>query len=226
MRKDDTDTGRGYLTISDKIRTNSSEARLENLIAQRAQPGADKVGIDARIWDLFGERWAVMFTDLSGFSRMTADFGITHFLQVTHESHRLTFPIIEAFDGILLKIEADSLLVIFRSPARSMQCALEIQSSAGKYNQERSENESLHLCIGLGYGDMLRVGDQDVFGYEVNAASRLGEDTADRGEILVTPAFRDAVGENSGVSRFELLKNPPRFVAGALRVLYQSGQPD
>ena len=56
MRKDDTDTGRGYLTISDKIRTNSSEARLENLIAQRAQPGADKVGIDARIWDLFGER--------------------------------------------------------------------------------------------------------------------------------------------------------------------------
>ncbi len=167
-----------------------------------------------------------MFTDLSGFSRMTADFGITHFLQVTHESHRLMLSIIEAFDGILLKIETDSLLVIFRSLVRSMQCALEIQSSTGEYNQERSENERLHLCIGLGYGDMLRVGDQDVFGYEVNAASRLGEDTADRGEILVTPAFRDAVDEISGVLGVELLKNPPRFVAGALRVLYQSGQPD
>lgn len=94
-------------------------------------------------------------------------------------------------------------------------------ASAGKYNQERSENERLHLCIGLGYGEMLRVGDQDVFGYEVNAACRLGEDTADRGEILVTPAFRDAVGENSGDSRFKLLKNPPRFVPGALRALYQ-----
>jgi hypothetical protein len=38
----------------------------------------------------------------------------------------------------------------------------------------------------------------------------------------VTPAFHDAIAENSGDSRFELLENPPRFVDGALRVLYQS----
>jgi hypothetical protein len=42
------------------------------------------------------------------------------------------------------------------------------------------------LCIGLGYGDVLRIGDSDVFGAEVNAASKLGEDHARPYEIMVT----------------------------------------
>jgi class 3 adenylate cyclase len=54
-----------------------------------------------------------MFTDLSGFSRNVAKFGIIHFLQTIYESERLLIPIIEDHDGILLKAEGDSLLVIF-----------------------------------------------------------------------------------------------------------------
>jgi L-alanine-DL-glutamate epimerase-like enolase superfamily enzyme len=46
----------------------SSEDRLWSLIEQRTHPDADIAAIDARIWDLFGQEWAVMFTDLSGFS--------------------------------------------------------------------------------------------------------------------------------------------------------------
>ena len=62
---------------------------LDDLIAARLAPGADKERIDERIWDLFGEEWAVMFTDLSGFSRRVAEFGIIHFLQTIQESERL-----------------------------------------------------------------------------------------------------------------------------------------
>ncbi len=57
-----------------------SEVRLWQLVEQRTQPGADHVRIDERIWDLFGEEWSVMLTDLSGFSRRVAEFGIIHFL--------------------------------------------------------------------------------------------------------------------------------------------------
>ncbi len=46
-----------------------SEDRLWDLVAERAEAGADVATIDRRIWDLFGETWAIMFTDLSGFSR-------------------------------------------------------------------------------------------------------------------------------------------------------------
>lgn len=72
-----------------QIVTSASQDRLEKLIQERLQPGADKAQIDARIWDLFGEQWAVMFTDLAGFSRRVAEFGIIHFLQTIFESQRV-----------------------------------------------------------------------------------------------------------------------------------------
>ncbi|MFO0670796.1 MAG: hypothetical protein U0235_14385 [Polyangiaceae bacterium] len=56
-----------------------SEVRLWKLIEERSRPGispAEIARIDERIWDLFGEEWAIVFTDLSGFSRQVAAFGI------------------------------------------------------------------------------------------------------------------------------------------------------
>ena len=44
-----------------------------------------------------------MFTDLSGFSRQVAAFGIIHFLQVIFEKKRLLLPIVAAHDGILIR---------------------------------------------------------------------------------------------------------------------------
>ena len=63
-----------------------SEERLRNLIEERVKPGSNKADIDKRIWNLFGENWAIIFTDLSGFSRNTKEFGIIHFLQIIFES--------------------------------------------------------------------------------------------------------------------------------------------
>jgi adenylate cyclase len=191
-----------------QIATSASQDRLEKLIAERLKPDADIGAIDARIWDLFGEDWAVMFTDLSGFSRRVAEFGIIHFLQTIFESQRILVPVIERFDGILLKSEGDSLLVIFRSAAKALDCAVEMQRTCGRYNQGRKDTDQVLLCVGLGYGRVLRIGDHDVFGAEVNAAAKLGEDTARAWEILVTDAVRTAwKGEDI---RFELLdKSPP-----------------
>lgn len=64
-----------------------SEQRLWRLIEERTRPGADTQALDKRIWDLFGETWAVMFTDLSIFSRQVANFGIIHFLQAGIPGH-------------------------------------------------------------------------------------------------------------------------------------------
>lgn len=68
------------------------EARLWKLIGERTQPGADTKAIDQRIWDLFGEDWAVMVTDLAGFSRHVQAFGIIHFLQVIYEQKTVLSP--------------------------------------------------------------------------------------------------------------------------------------
>jgi class 3 adenylate cyclase len=177
-----------------------SAVRLWHLVDERTRPGADTARIDRRIWDLFGEEWSVMFTDLAGFSRNVAAFGIIHFLQVIHEQKRVLLPVVGDHDGILIKVEADSLLVIFKRAASALRCAVEMQHASARYNEERAPEERLLLCVGVGHGLILRIGDDDVYGKEVNAASKLGEDTAKAGEVLVTGATRAAAGDLAGLT--------------------------
>jgi class 3 adenylate cyclase len=174
-------------------RFNSSSARLWRLIEERTKVGADTAKIDERIWDLFGEEWSIMFTDLSGFSRQVATFGIIHFLQVIHEQKQLLLPVVERHDGVLIKIEADSFVILFKRPERALTCAIEMERACQATNVRRTPEEQIVLCVGLGHGRLLKIGDDDVFGHEVNLASKLGEDTAKGGEILATTAFRDLV---------------------------------
>lgn len=171
-----------------------SEVRLWKLIEERCAPDADVEVIDKRIWDLFGEDWAVMFTDLSGFSRAVAAFGIIHFLQIIYEQKRLLLPIVQRNDGILIKVEADSFLIIFKRASSALTCAIEMQHACQAHNARRIAEEQVLLCVGLGFGRILRIGDSDVYGQEVNAASKLGEDTAKANDILVTAAARQACG--------------------------------
>ena len=172
-----------------------SEARLWRLIEERTKSGADVDEIDRRIWDLFGEDWAVMFTDLSGFSRRTSEFGIVHFLQIIYEQRKLLLPIVESFDGLLIKEEGDSFMIMFRRTDRAVDCAIEMQRACRNVNERRKAEEQILLCLGIGYGRILRIGDQDVWGREVNNASKLGEDTAKAYEILLTGAAKAALGD-------------------------------
>lgn len=194
------------MSFTSQISSTASQIRLEKLLELRLKAGvSEKVAIDQRIWDLFGEEWAVMFTDLSGFSRKVEKFGIIHFLQTIMESARILIPCIGEHDGICLKTEGDSMLVIFRNVHKALSCSVEMQRAVKDYNHGRSEEEQVLLCIGLGFGHMLRIGDTDVFGEEVNSAAKLGEDTAQAWEILVTDQVRQKGLEVPGTS-FEPLE--------------------
>ena len=208
-----------FMPTAYHLRPTSAEARLEQLIVERLKPGADQELIDQRIWSLFGERWCIMFTDLSGFSRQVAEFGIIHFLQIIYESQRLLTPCVEAHDGVLLKAEADSLMIIFRQPGSALDAALQMMKVLHQHNQTRAPSEQVLLCLGLGWGQVLRVGDFEVFGPEVNAASKLGEDTAKAGEILVTGSVEEALRHRRDV-RFERLADSPPGAATAFKAIY------
>jgi len=201
-----------------------SEERLFRLIEERTHPDADVARIDERIWDLFGQEWAVMFTDLSGFSRNTAEFGIIHFLQVIWEMRKHLEPVVERHDGVLVKNEADSQLILFKRPAKALACAFSMIATCAQINRRRKLEEHILLGLGLGFGPLLRVGDSDVFGREVNAASKLGEDTAGPGEILLTEAFRAAVGVVPGVA-FEPLEMAVAGSTSNYRAKEEGGDP-
>lgn len=208
------------MPLFDRIESHASQDRLERLIEQRLAPGADTQAIDQVIWKLFGERWAVMFTDLIGFSRNVAEFGIVQFLQTIHISHRLLVPCLERGAGILLKTEGDSMLVIFRSAADALQVAIDMQRCLAAHNLQRPRAEQVLLGVGIGYGEVLRIGDADVFGAEVNAAAKLGEDTAQAGEILLTAAVYEAVATD-GFEGFDPLAVAPPGTHAAYRLQYR-----
>ena len=149
----------------------ASQERLWKLVEERCRPGANVAELDQRIWDLFGEDWAIMFTDLSGFSRRVSEFGIIHFLQVIHEQRKLLLPIVESFDGLLLKEEGDSFMIMFRTAGRAVECGIAMQHACRNVNERRKPEEEILLCLGIGYGRILRI------------------------EILLTDAARQAIGE-------------------------------
>jgi class 3 adenylate cyclase len=193
--------------------------RLWELLERRRKAGADIAAIDARIWELFGDTLAVMFTDLAGFSRMVAEFGIIHFLQEIHEQRSLFMPVVAEHDGVLVKEEADSMLLLFPTPAAAVACAIEMQHRCQRVNAGRAPENTVLLCVGIGYGRVLHIGDHDVFGQEVNAASKLGEDIAKANEILVTEAVRALAGELQGAS-FEKIETAVAGSATNFRVVY------
>ena len=208
------------MPITYNVVIGASAARLERLIEERLAPGADKVAIDRRIWRLFGEKWAVLYTDLSGFSRNVQEFGIVHFLQTIYESHRLLVPIIEQANGTLLKTEGDSLIVMFRHVSDAVRCAVAMQKCTQDYNRTRIDEEKVLLCVGIGYGEMLRIGDSDVFGAEVNAACKLGEDVAKAHEILVTGEVSRAARLPAGTSLVPI-DAVPSGADSAYRLVYK-----
>lgn len=165
-----------------------SEELLDELIGMRLMSGANIEEIDRKIWAIFGETWAIFCTDMSGFTRRTDKFGIIHFLTLIHEMRRLMRPLILNHNGMLLKTEADSLLVLFRDLSQAVECAIEAHATMAKYNESRNIDYQISLSIGIGYGRILKIGDSDCYGSEVNRAFKLGEDIAKAEETLLTPS--------------------------------------
>jgi len=188
-------------------RLEGAEATLWELIEMRRKPDADREDIDQRIWSLFGDSCSVMFSDLSGFSRTVARFGILHFLQVIFEQQQLLLPLVAQAGGSVVKQEADSLLMLLPDPQSAVHAAIRMQRACASYNQGRAAEDQILLCLGIGFGRVLRVGEGNVYGYEVNLASKLGEDVATSGEILLSEAAMQAAGKLPS-TRYERVSDP------------------
>ncbi len=170
---------------------------------------------DDAVWAAYGETWCIMATDLSGFSRGVAELGIVHYLRIIQESERLLVPVIERHGGMLLKVEGDSLFVIFARAQDALLAAIEMQRAARVWNEDKPERERVLVGIGLGYGRVVRVGKADVYGNEVNSACVLGETFAKGYEILVTQAVRDQITDHE----FEPVDTVPPGAVAVYRLI-------
>jgi class 3 adenylate cyclase len=172
-------------------------AELARLLDARNEHPESLAEIDAEIWQRFGRTRAVLVLDMCGFSRLTMRYGITHFLAMIRRLQTIVRPVIAAGGGHVVKTEADNVFATFDDVPQALATARSIQRALDAANTFLPEDWDLHAAIGIGYGRLILVGDDDLFGSEMNIASKLGEDVAGRGEILLSSAARErAVAES------------------------------
>jgi class 3 adenylate cyclase len=168
-------------------RKNTRQA-LQLLLARRNEHPERLHEIDREIWDDFGETHALWVLDMCGFSRLTVRYGITHFLAMIHRLHGIVAPIVKRHAGRVVKTEADNVFAVFPSVAAAVGAARDVQDQLATANAFLPEDWDLHASIGVGFGEVLMVGEDDFYGNELNLASKLGEDVAEEGETLLTEA--------------------------------------
>jgi class 3 adenylate cyclase len=177
----------------------ADQQALWDLIEVRASGESDPAEIDQRIWERFGVDGAIVFTDLAGFTRRINEAGLIHCLEVVYQSQRLLRPIIEQQGGVVIEVVADSMLLWFDDVDDSINCSVAMQRACTSYNKGKRPVDEILLCLGIGYGHTLKVDSARLAGPQVNLASKLGEDTAEGYEILVTDSVKEHATPNDDI---------------------------
>jgi class 3 adenylate cyclase len=168
---------------------------LQRLLMEYNEHPERRSDIIAEIDRRFRQPLGILVMDSCGFTRTVHSLGIVHFLALLERLARLVTPIIERHGGQVLKREADNIYAIFPDAASAVRCAQEMLHYVSVANDMLPANEEVDISLGVGYGEVLVVGGNDMFGDEMNLACKLGEDLAEQHELLITPAAHDALGE-------------------------------
>ncbi|HEY9750770.1 MAG TPA: adenylate/guanylate cyclase domain-containing protein [Allocoleopsis sp.] len=164
----------------------NTKAELHRLLQLRNEHPEKIAEIDAEIHTIFAETHAILVLDMSGFSRLTIRYGITHFLAMIHRLSAIATPLVKQHQGTVVKQEADNLFAIFPTVDAAVSAAVDILKSLAAVNSGLPDMMDLYASIGIGYGEVLLVAGEDLYGNEMNLASKLGEDLARSNEILLT----------------------------------------
>ena len=155
--------------------------------------------IEEELWDKFGTTKAVLVMDLSRFSTLTQKYGIVYNLSMVRRMQIVSRPIIEQAGGEIVKYEADNCFAMFDDVRSAVRASVAMNHAFDEMNLYTQEEFNIRVGIGIDYGEVLLIGGPDYFGMAVNRASKLGEDVANSGEILITKTAFDILPADAGI---------------------------
>lgn len=134
---------------------------------------------------------SVLFTDLVASTEMRERLGDDAAEVVRRQHDQLIAEVAEGHGGHVVKHLGDGFLVTFRSAARAVAAAVEMQQGL-ELQARRDPNEPLAIRIGISAGDVT-LEDGDVFGTPVVEAARLC-DAAEGGQVLAADVVHVLAG--------------------------------
>lgn len=165
---------------------------LDDLLERRNNDPSRKAEIDREIVRRFQRTRAIFVLDMAGFSFSVRRHGIIHHLAKIHRMRVVVGEVTRALRGTVVKFEADNAFVTFATVDSAVKAAIRVNELVIEANASTSRENRIEVAIGIGFGPIL-LADDDFYGDEVNLASKLGEDIAGHGEVLLTAAARKAL---------------------------------
>jgi len=124
------------------------------------------------------EARTVWISDMSRFTLFTLENGPERVYREIRSMRKILRTVIVEHGGHVFKYEADNVFAVFPRPQEAARAAFEALNRLPP---------SQGICIGIGHGPLLHVrSEDDYYGTEFNLASKLGEDVARPGEVLLT----------------------------------------
>jgi len=129
-----------------------------------------------------------MFTDIKDFTLLTEKVGDIKSNHIRKEHDKLFINIITRYKkGEIIKHSGDSFFAIFSEPSEAVKCGLEFQQSLSNNSVLKEYNLEVRIGIHLGqvsYDDTIN---KDLFGSQINKASRIMS-ISHAGQVLVSQA--------------------------------------
>mgnify|MGYP003802955527 CR=1 FL=1 len=147
-----------------------------------------------------------MFTDIKGFTERTSSASREQLIDLLKKHDSVLLPVINRFEGAVIKTIGDAFLVTFESPTNAVLCGIMLQDALRSFNDKKEEAEKICIRVAINIGEV-EIRDGDVFGEAVNIAARL-EGITDANEIYFTEsvylAMNKAEVPSSEVGAFRL----------------------
>ncbi|HEX9824651.1 MAG TPA: adenylate/guanylate cyclase domain-containing protein [Actinomycetota bacterium] len=172
--------------------------RFWQLIRRYEEHPAEREGILQEVGERFQKPVAILVVDTCGFTRSVREQGIVPFLVLLERLERVVNPLVERCGGRLFPRAADNFFAIFDGPRQALDCGALILRGVAALNEGLPLPERMAVSIGVGYGEVLVVGPDLLYGDEMNLVCKIGEDLADDQELLLTPAAASALGDELG----------------------------
>lgn len=175
--------------------------------------------IETEIWQKFEATTGVFVLDMSGFTQTVQEKGIIHYLSMVRKMQLAVAPIIEKYKGSIIKFEADNVFATFDNVKKAVEASIAINLALNAMNILTDEDKDIAVGIGIGYGKILLIKGKDFFGDAVNKASKLGEDFAKAGEVLLSVEAYEALDNKEDYTFEEKVYNVSALMIKGYKVI-------
>eukprot|EP00729_Bicosta_minor_P008140 gene8140-15634_t len=135
-------------------------------------------------------------SDMSGFTRLTQQYGILHFLTLVMHCRKIFKDNLAKFNGSVVKYDGDNVIAKFATCKEAVQGVRGIHADVVEFNTGIEKDYQIRIKLGMSSGAILIIG-HDIVGEAWEDCCLLGEDTANVGEVLVTESVREDLHEIS-----------------------------